>query len=69
MVQPSDLLNVKSQIEGADKIYFFHYLTDLTDPQKLTEHFIKDTGFIEKETKDFSGVGFVTVYEKNFAFH
>lgn len=56
-----------SVIVRADKIYYFQYLTELTDPQNHTQSFLESSGFSEISTRDFSGVGFITIYEKALA--
>ena len=61
-----DLELFKPQINSANKIYLFHYLSELTDKNNITGKFIENTGFVQKdkETLDFPGVGFISKYEK-----
>ena len=51
-------------IMSRERIYYFHYLADLTDPKKLAPEFLEDLGFVNTQTKDFPGVGFISIYEK-----
>lgn len=52
---------------STDRIFYFHYLSDLTDPQKTTQNYLERLGFAHTETIDFPGVGFVYIYEKFLA--
>ncbi len=62
-VKPADLflLQIQPQVQ---KIYYFHYLTDLTDPRHLVVNYLIQLGFVETDKQDFPGVGFVSTYEK-----
>jgi hypothetical protein len=48
----------------AEKIFYFHYLADLTDPQGEVGRFLIHQGYQLKKTRDFSGVGFIDVYQR-----
>ncbi len=67
LVSTTELKQFSMQLTRADRIFYFHYLTDLTDPKKSTEKFISDLGFLETDKKDFPGVGFITIYDKALA--
>lgn len=67
VVTDQDLETYSTQIGSAERIYYFHYLADLTDPLGQTEKFLRDHGYLEVQKKDFPGVGFVSVYEKAMA--
>lgn len=59
-----DLINLESQLDGVNKLYFFQYLTGLTDPQGLTISKLSNWGYSQKDIKNFEGVGFIYIYEK-----
>lgn len=67
VVQEIELEYYRKELLRADKLFYFHYLNDLTDPQKVSKTYIRDLGFIETQIQDFPGVGFITVYEKYLA--
>lgn len=67
-VKDEELSTFMPQLLIYDKIFYFHYLTDLTDPYGKSQQFISNLGFVQREVKDLPGVGFITIYEKNFAF-
>lgn len=67
VVKEVDLDSYRLRLLSADKLYYFHYLTDLTDPKKLVPSFLQRLGFYEISIRDFPGVGFVTIYEKALA--
>lgn len=69
VVAKQDLEKNVSLLVSTDKIYYFHYLTELTDPQKITTSFLESSGFTEISTRDFPGVGFISIYEKALAFY
>jgi len=50
--------------ERAESVFLFQYLQPVADPERLVEGWLKRNGFKEKETKDFSGVGFVYNYQR-----
>lgn len=68
-VTPEDINRLAADISKYDKIFFYHYLTDLTDPQRRIAGFMHSAGFFEIKTQDFPGAGFVTVYEKALALY
>jgi len=63
-VTAQSLQTRQTLISGRERVYYFHYLSDLTDPDKLVPGFLQDLGFVNIETKDFPGVGFISIYEK-----
>jgi hypothetical protein len=69
VAQDSQLEQYRAILMEMNKIFYFHYLTELTDPQKSVPKFIEKLGFYATSTRDFPGVGFITVYEKALAFH
>lgn len=64
IVSEDDIENLKQVLEGKDTIYFFQYLTGLTDPQMKIQKFLKGYTNSEESIHDFPGVGFVYVYKK-----
>ncbi|MCR4324900.1 MAG: glycosyltransferase family 39 protein [Candidatus Curtissbacteria bacterium] len=57
-------VKVKEATKGKTKVFLFQYLTQITDPQGLVFKELSRQGFVNTGTKDFSGVGFVYVFEK-----
>ncbi|MCX7928130.1 MAG: glycosyltransferase family 39 protein [Patescibacteria group bacterium] len=55
---------VENAIAGKDTVYYFEYLHELTDPNKVIEQIIIHNGYSVASRKDFVGVGIVTTYEK-----
>lgn len=64
ILKKSNLDKLASNLSQKERIYFFQYLTGLTDPQSLTIQYILKLEFQETEVKDFPGVGLVYVYDK-----
>lgn len=56
-------LEVITVNSSKEKIYLFEYLVDVTDPQRLLETELKRLGYQNRKTYDFSGVGFVRLYQ------
>ncbi len=55
----SELLKEKKEI------YLVDFLVQISDPNRLVAKKLTELGYQEKEIKDFHGVGFVYLYEKN----
>ena len=68
-VKKAELGRFTQQIVAVDRIFFYHYLTDLTDPAQILPSYFQSLGFTETRVVDFPGVGFISVYEKAIAFH
>ncbi len=51
-------------LENRERIYLFGYLTDLTDPEGKIKKGLELNGFINTDTYDFPGVGFIFQYDK-----
>lgn len=64
IVSEDDVEKLKQVVEGKDTIYFFQYLTGLTDPQNKIQRFLTQHSYREDSIKDFPGVGFIYVYKK-----
>jgi len=67
-VSAQSLMSQSDRLQKSDQIFYFYYLTDLTDPRHNTIQFIESLGFVETHKRDFPGVGFVATYEKILAF-
>ena len=65
----NDLEKAAPTINQANRLFVYHYLTDLTDPAKQIPQFLYSQGFIEIQKKDFPGVGFISIYEKALVYH
>ena len=59
-----DLVGLEEKISKYEKIYVFDYLVEITDPKRLLEQKIKSLNLLEVEKYNFSGVGYITGYEK-----
>ncbi len=64
ILHDNDLKNLQSTVNNKKRIFLFQYLTGLTDPKEKTRAFLSENGFVNRDTKDFPGVGFVYIYEK-----
>lgn len=62
--EPGLTNDFESKLIDMRKIYLFEYLVDVYDPERLVEQKIKDMNFIEIDTYNFNGVGFVRIYTK-----
>lgn len=69
ILKEEDIMKYSTQIQKVDRIFYFHYLTDLTDPDKKMEKLFPQFGFTLLGIKDFPGVGFVSIYEKALAYY
>lgn len=63
-VTDDDLKVTLPRLQTKNRIYFYQYLTGLTDPQEKTRNFLSTYGFRESDIKNFAGVGFIYIYEK-----
>ncbi len=52
------------QLKGANTIYHFEYLSDLSDPERKIPDWLVNHGYELTDTLNFRGVGFVFVYQK-----
>ena len=48
-----------------DTIFVFEYLMDLSDPHRYVFSWLKLHNYTKTEIKDFHGVGFIHIYQKN----
>ena len=69
VVNQQDLKQSFDRINKSDKVFLFHYLEDLTEPEKQVSKYLIDLGFIEIKKTDFPGVGFISIYEKYIAYN
>ena len=66
LVNQDDLQNLSLYVSNKTSIFFFQYLTDLTDPQKEIPKNLEANGFTLMKTIDFPGVGFVYEYRRGY---
>lgn len=63
-----DYEKVKGKIvdftEGKNKVFLFQYLAEITDPQGLVYKELTMNGFVNSQTRDFEGVGFVYEFKR-----
>ena len=60
-----DLMSTVSAIENKSGIYYFEYLSQLTDPNEVVKSSISQIGYSKVETYDFRGVGFIEHWQKD----
>lgn len=48
---------VQRNVQSLSGVYYFNYLEDLTDPDKVVRNKMRDMGFVNKNTYTFNGVG------------
>lgn len=58
------LESVGQKLREKNRVYFYQYLSELTDPNHLISNFLQKEHFQETATYDFPGVGFVYIYDK-----
>jgi len=63
--EPETSTIIGNSIQTQDTVYLLEYLTGLTDPGNLVDRSIENLGFVNTETKNFEGVGFVYKYVRN----
>ncbi len=62
---PVDGKDVESQLANVgSNIYLFDYLSGLSDPENKIENKLNEKGYINTDTKNFEGVGFIRHYQK-----
>lgn len=59
-----DLRVLTYRLQTKKKIYLYQYLTGLTDPKEKTRKLLETQGFRESDIKNFPGVGFIYIYDK-----
>lgn len=63
IIGDEDLIKLNTELKDKNRVYFFQYLTGLTDPNNKTRNFLLSRGFVESAINNFPGVGFVYTYE------
>lgn len=56
-------LRLAQGTNGKSDIYYFRYLSDLTDPSHNITTWLSNAGYVVVQTKDFQGVGFVDHFQ------
>lgn len=64
IIKPKDLDRLEMLSTDKNKIYLFDYLTGLTDSSGLAKNRLEMLGYINTETANFPGVGFVHIYDR-----
>ncbi len=64
VVSDSDIDDLDQYAKQKNRIFFFQYLTELTDPKGKIASNLQRSDFSLKQTYDFSGVGFIYEYQK-----
>src|SRR3989338_4485619 len=62
-VTDEDIVSLKMNLFWKNKIYYFDYLAELTDPGKRLLGTLRKSNFRERDIKNFEGVGFIRIYE------
>lgn len=60
----ADLTNLLPELLFKNRVYLYQYLTGLTDPTGKTDKFLVSQGFRESDIRNFTGVGFIYIYDK-----
>jgi hypothetical protein len=55
---------LKPILVNLNKFFLFEYLTDLTDPSRIVDSQLTNSGFTIKRIHNFEGVGFIYEYSK-----
>ncbi|OGG18066.1 hypothetical protein A3D78_01045 [Candidatus Gottesmanbacteria bacterium RIFCSPHIGHO2_02_FULL_39_14] len=63
-IENKNIPELTNQFSAYDEIYYYNYLSDLTDPDKKVLSVLSSGGFRKVQVKDFPGVGFIYRYEK-----
>lgn len=64
IVSNEDLEKLTARLENKKTVYLYQYLTGLTDPKQKTQRYLSLNGYIQKDTHNFPGVGFIYTYVK-----
>lgn len=64
VVNTADLTRIEPLLQERQRIYYFQYLSELTDPDSKITKLLEENGFSNTKTYDFPGVGFVFQYDK-----
>lgn len=62
--EKSGLADIENLAKGDRDIYLVDYLVQISDPKRLVAQKISELGYKQKSTYDFTGVGFVYLYQK-----
>lgn len=57
------LVDLESLVQDKRRFFLFEYLKDITDPNQFIGKRLEELGFINRETYNFRGVGFIKIYE------
>lgn len=64
LVNQSDLEKLSTYVITKERVFFFQYLTGITDPEGKTLRYLESSGFKLTRVKDFPGVGFIYILDK-----
>ena len=64
IINNEDLARLPGKIYDKDKIFFFQYLTGLTDPESKTLNELAKLEYRQKKIINFEGVGFIYIMER-----
>lgn len=53
-----------SKIANANGVYYFEYLWELHDPERVVEKILFEEGFVNSSSFDFPGVGIIRYYQR-----
>ncbi len=63
-IDPQELdLNLSQITTGKDTVYYFEYLSELTDPKDNIPAWLNNAGYNQEQIYNFNGVGFVYQYQ------
>lgn len=61
--QAEQIISQLSKTRLVDKLIYFEYLTDLTDPNHYLRTAIENSGYQLQDLLDYPGIGFVRIYQ------
>ncbi len=59
-----DLVDLTAKLQDVKKVYLVDYLVEINDPNRLLDRQLKANGFVNIDTTNFNGVGFVRSYDR-----
>ncbi len=63
VINNSDIISLRQVLTTRQTVFYFQYLSKLTDPQDRIPQTLLEQGFVLIKTYDYQGVGFIYIYE------
>lgn len=61
----NDIVDLEKELQNVEKTYLVDYLVEISDPNRQVAKKLESLGFVNTNTYNFNGVGFVYEYAKN----